>query len=139
MGYFLKTSFLTIVDMHPFQKTYYRMAEETFPVNSSINLLMGEKRPPITLQLLTKWPASTSLTSITNNFFSVKDDQVPTNTSLIEDIDIFTLRFIIINIFARFGILHVNLPSDEMLRSLFILTHFQEHGEHYSVCSHEWR
>ena len=49
MGYFLKTSFLIIVDMHPFQRTYYRMAEETFPVNSSINLIMGEKRPPITL------------------------------------------------------------------------------------------
>ena len=49
MGYFLKTSFLIIVDMHPFQRTYYRMAEETFPVNSSINLIMGEKRPHITL------------------------------------------------------------------------------------------
>ena len=41
MGYFLKTSFLTIVDKHPFQRTYYRMAEETSPVNSSINLIMG--------------------------------------------------------------------------------------------------
>ena len=49
MGYFLKTSFLTIVDMHPFQRTYYKMAEETFPVNSSINLIMGKKRPPIAL------------------------------------------------------------------------------------------
>ena len=44
MGYFLKTSFLTIVDMHPFQRTYYRMAEETFAANSSINLIMGEKK-----------------------------------------------------------------------------------------------
>ena len=103
MGYFLKTSFLTIVDMHPFQRKNYKMAEETFPVNSSINLIMGEKRPPITLQLLTKWPASTSPTSnlsIANNLFSVKDDQVPTNTTLIEDIDIFTLRFRIMDIFS---------------------------------------
>ena len=37
----MKTSLFIIVDMHLFQRTYYRMAEETSPVNSSINLIMG--------------------------------------------------------------------------------------------------
>ena len=53
MGFFLKTSFFIIINMHPFQRTFYRMAEETVPVNSSTNLSMGEKRPP---SLYSFWP-----------------------------------------------------------------------------------
>ena len=84
------------------------MAEETFSANSSINLIMGEKKASFpTSQLLAKWPASASPTtkfdvSTANHspFFYIADVQSPTNATLIEDIDIFTLRFRIMDIFA---------------------------------------
>ena len=41
---FLQNILSYIVHVHLFQRTYYRMAEETFSGNRSINLIMGEKK-----------------------------------------------------------------------------------------------
>ena len=95
--------------MHLFQRTYYRMADETFSANtSSINLMMGEKKARLSphfiafCQMACQHLSHDKFDVSTANhfpFFNIADVQTPTNSTLIEDIDIFTLRFRIMDTF----------------------------------------